>query len=109
MTRPVVYVRGVESVEVQATVGRTEFDVDDGTGATIHTQSRDYLITAIDLMLGGDVTLPKRGDVIREAQGTSVFVHEVVAPGDEPAWRYSDPYRHTLRVHTKQIDVEVTP
>jgi len=60
-------------------------------------------------VLGGTPVLPQRGDRIRETQSTQVFVYEVVAPGDEPCWRYSDPYRRTLRVHTKQIDQETTP
>ena len=50
--------------------------------------------------------MPQRGDRIRETQGQQVFVYEVTAPGKEPVWRYSDPYRKTLRVHTKQTDVE---
>jgi len=33
----------------------------------------------------------------------------VMAPGKEPAWRYSDPYRKTLRIHTKHVDTEVAP
>jgi len=33
-------------------------------------------------------------------------VHEVMAPGDEPNWRFSDAGRSLLRVHTKQTDVE---
>ena len=109
MTRPVLYQRGAASVEVGATIGETVFQVDDGAGALLRVESRDYLITATDLVLGGTSVLPQRGDRVRETQGTQVFVYEVVAPGDEPHWRWSDPYRRTLRVHTKQIDVEVMP
>lgn len=109
MTRPVLYQRGAASAQVAATVGETVFQIDDGAGALLRVESRDYLITAVDLVLGGSPTLPQRGDRIRETQGTQVFVYEVMAPGEEPHWRWSDPYRRTLRVHTKQIDVEVTP
>lgn len=109
MTRPVVYQRGAESVEVPATIGQTVFQIDDGTGALLRTESRDYLVTAADLVLGGSPALPQRGDRIRETQGAQAFVYEVMAPGDEPHWRWSDPYRRTVRVHTKQIDVEVAP
>jgi hypothetical protein len=109
MTRPVVYQRGAESVEVPATIGQTVFQIDDGTGALLRTESRDYLVTAADLVLAGSPALPQRGDRIRETQGAQVFVYEVMAPGDEPHWRWSDPYRRTVRVHTKQIDVEVAP
>lgn len=109
MTRVVVYQRGAESVEVPATIGQTVFQIDDGAGALLRAESRDYLITATDLALGGSPALPQRGDRVRETQGTQVFVYEVMAPGDEPHWRWSDPYRRTLRVHTKQTDVEALP
>ena len=106
MTRSVLYGRGTSSVEVSATIGRTQFDVDDGYGVLERIESRDYLILTGDLVLDGEVTLPERGDRIRETAGTQTFVYEVMAPGKEPAWRYSDPYRQTLRIHTKQVDTE---
>jgi len=109
MTQTVVYQRGSDTVELAATIGTTVFQVDDGAGALLRVEARDYLIRASDLVLGGTPVLPQRGDRIRETQSTQVFVYEVVAPGDEPCWRYSDPYRRTLRVHTKQIDQETTP
>jgi hypothetical protein len=69
-------------------------------------ESRDFLILAEDLVLDGTVVLPVRGDRIRETQGGKVYVYEVVAPGNEPCWRYSDPFRKTLRIHTKHIATE---
>ncbi|MCL2645615.1 MAG: hypothetical protein FWD61_01255 [Phycisphaerales bacterium] len=115
MTQPVVYQRGGGggegggTVEVPATIGTTVFQIDDGGGALLRIESRDYLILAADLMIGGTPIVPRRGDRIRETSGTGggqVFVYEVVGPGDEPCWRWSDAYRQTLRIHTKQIDVE---
>jgi hypothetical protein len=35
-----------------------------------------------------------------------VFVFEVNAPGGQPPFRYSDPYRRVLRIHTKHIATE---
>jgi hypothetical protein len=35
-----------------------------------------------------------------------VFVYEVNAPGGQPPWRYSDPYRKALRIHTKHIGTQ---
>jgi hypothetical protein len=55
------------------------------------------------------VVLPQRGDRIRETDGATTYVYEVLAPGDEPHWHYSDAYRQTLRIHTKQVDTEETP
>lgn len=102
----VAYWRGELSVEVQATVGSTVFEVDTGQGAVETSESRDFLILAADLVLGGAEVLPDRGDRIKETAGESVMVYEVMAPGDEPPWRYSDPWRKTLRVHTKHVATE---
>ena len=105
-TREVTYLRGVDSVLVQATVGRTMFEQDDGSGVIIRTQIRDYLIDTADLVLAGQPTLPERGDRIEETEGGKKFTYEVMPLGTEPHWRYSDPYRKTLRIHTKHIATE---
>lgn len=105
-TRQVVYRRGEVWVEVPASIGKTTFELDDGSGAMIRSESRDYLILAAELVLAGTQTLPDRGDRIIEAAGGQEFVYEVMAPGDEPHWRYSDLYRKTLRIHTRQVEGE---
>ncbi len=106
LSHTVTYRRGDQSAEVAATIGRTVFRVDDQYGAQIRSESRDYLVLTADLVLVGNAALPQRGDQIRETVGETVFVYEVIAPGDEPCFRFSDPYRKTLRIHTKQIDQE---
>lgn len=105
-TRTVTYERGIDSAAVSATVGRTVFEVDNGQGVLERIESRDFLMLAADLLLGGSPALPQRGDRIRETQGATTYVYEVMAPGKEPEWRWSDAYRKTLRIHTKQIDTE---
>ena len=77
----VTYVRGAESLEVAATIGRTKYQTDDGTAVRIEFTDRDFLIRAADLVLDGQPSEPERGDLIRE--GTREF-----AVLD---WRYSDP------------------
>ena len=106
MARPVTYCRGEQSVEVQATAGRTVFQVADAYGVVEQSESRDFLVTAADLVLDGQAVLPGRGDRIRETQDGKVFVYEVLAPGKEPHYRFSDVYRRTLRIHTKQVATE---
>lgn len=104
LSRTVVYERDGEFVEVSATVGQTIFLIDESYGATIRHVRRDYLIATADLVLNEQPTLPKRGDRIKETHDGKVFIHEVMGPGgNEPDWRYSDPYRRTLRIHTKQV------
>jgi hypothetical protein len=102
LTSPMIYRRGGDSAEVPATVGKTVFKVTDDYGRYQHIESRDYLISVADLVLNGTQILPEPGDEIVEGG----FVYEVMAPNDEPEWRYSDSYRQTLRIHTKYIGKE---
>ena len=102
----VVYERGAEQVPLKATIGKTEFELDDGSGVVVRIQSRDYLLHAADLQLNGSPTLPVAGDRIRETQGDKTFVYEVMAPGNEPHYRYSDTFRKLLRIHSKHVASE---
>ena len=106
LSRTVTYQRGADSVDVAATVGKTQFEIDSGYGVVETFQSRDFLIAATDLVLGGEQVEPRQGDRVRETIGETVHVHEVMAPGKAPCWRWSDPYRTTLRIHTKEVSVE---
>jgi hypothetical protein len=108
-TRNVHYVRAGEAILVRASVGKTVFELQNDYGISERTETRDFLILARDLVLGGQVVTPLRGDHVRERQGRKVYVYEVMAPGREPEWRYSDLYRHTLRIHTRQVGVEDAP
>jgi hypothetical protein len=106
MSRTVVYQRGAEAKEVLATIGRTEFEQADDAGLIHRVESRDFLVRTADLDLGAGPILPRAGDQVRETVGTQVFVYEVNAPGGQPPFRYSDPYRRVLRIHTKHIGTE---
>ncbi|MEO1585600.1 MAG: hypothetical protein AAFR96_13650 [Planctomycetota bacterium] len=103
LSRTVVYRRGADSVEISATVGSTAFDRTDEYGVIHRIESRDYLVAAADLVLGGEAVMPKAGDRITETGEATVHEYEVMSPGDAPAWRYSDPQRRTLRIHTKFV------
>ncbi len=105
-TREVTYLRGANAVVVKSTIGRTLFEQDDGAGVIIRTQVRDYLIDTADLVLAGQPTLPEKGDRIEETDAGKKYVYEVLPLGSEPHWRYSDPYRRTLRIHTKLVGTE---
>jgi hypothetical protein len=106
MTRSVFYRRGTDEKEVQATIGKTEFEQADDAGLIHRVESRDFLVRTEDLDLGAGPILPRAGDQVREVVGLSVFVYEVNAPGGQPPFRYSDPYRRVLRIHTKHIATE---
>ncbi len=110
LSRTVEYRRGVDAVEVAATVGRTVFEQVDneGVGIVHRIESRDFLILRTALVLADVEVLPKAGDRIRDPDGDDIQIYEVMAPGGEPPFRFSDPYRRTLRVHTKHIGSEPT-
>lgn len=105
-TVDVTYRRGGDSVAVKATIGRTLFEQDDGAGVTVRVQVRDYLIDTADLVLAEQATLPAKGDRIEEINAGQKHTYEVLPLGGEQHWRYSDPYRRTLRIHTKLIATE---
>jgi hypothetical protein len=109
LTRTVTYLRGGDSVDLPATIGQTTFEQADEYGVIHRTESRDYLISAAELVLGGGVVTPQAGDRVHETVGAQVFIYEVMAPGGEPAWRYSDPQRQMLRIHTKHVATEELP
>ena len=109
MSSPVVYSRGAASVTVSATVGRTVFEAEDDSGSITRVTVRDFILTAADLVLDGSAAEPQAGDEIRETVGSTVFVHEVMPVPGEGVWRWSDPHRVALRVHTKQTGTEAAP
>lgn len=86
------YRRGAEARSVKAVVGRTVFRSVNEYGAWMRTETRDFIIPACQLDLE-----PQTGDEVVFDGG----VYEVLAPCNEPAWRWSDPYRRAIRVHTK--------
>jgi hypothetical protein len=101
MSGPAVYKTdrgaGIETFDVQATFGKTDYEIADGYGATIKTRVIDFLISAEDLTFE-----PEAGDVILADNRK----YEVMNLGGESCWRWSDPYRITLRIHTKDIGDE---
>jgi hypothetical protein len=112
LSHPVTYCRPstasgqVAEVEVAATVGKTVFDIEDSYGAVERFESRDFLISAGELVLSGQPVEPRPGDRIKEPAGGKVLVYEAMAPGKAPCWRWSDPFRRTLRIHTKHVGEE---
>ena len=100
LSQMVVYSRGGQSIEIAAALGSTTFEVSDEYGVIEKWESRDFLIAAADLMLGGVTVTPQRGDRVT----AGVKVYEVLAPGKEHVYRPADPYRVTLRIHTKKVE-----
>ena len=94
---PVTYRRGETEVAVNATFGKTDFEIDDESGLTVGAHVWDFLLLADDLGLE-----PEPGDVVA-ANGRRYEVMNLAAAG---CWRWSDPYRQTYRIHTKDIGID---
>ena len=92
---PVEYLRrDGERLRIHAVLGKTLFKTENSYGTTIHVYSRDFLIAA--------EVMPKDPQ-----SGDKVFYdgveYEVLAPGDEPVWRWSGTTHEVRRIHTKEI------
>lgn len=103
LARTVRYRRGALEAVLLATIGRTVFRLDIGMGVTERIEARDYLISTTSYPFG----VPLRGDRISEDDDGKRHTYEVLAPGGEPPWRWSDPHRRCLRIHTKYLTTEV--
>ena len=92
---PVEYLRrDGERLRIHATLGKTLFKVENSYGITIHVYSRDFLIPTE--VLPKD---PKSGDRIYY----DGIEYEVLAPQDEPVWRWSGTTHELRRIHTQEI------
>lgn len=109
MSVGVVYQRGALAVGLRALAGRTLLKLNDEDGGIrMEWVDRDYLIKTSDLLLGGSLAHPERGDRVFETKGGVRHVYEVGAPQGETPWRWSDEFHTMIRVHTKLIGREPT-
>lgn len=106
--QPVVYVRGNDWIDVKATLGRTVFALDQEiAGVPVEYGEADFLIRASDLVLAAERIEPRDHDEIWWTSDGVTRVYEALAPGNEPSWRYADPFRQLVRIHTKFIRTEL--
>jgi len=98
----VLYRTGAVAVSLRAAKGKTTFEVVDQAGLLERQESVDWIVDAADLVGPTGRITPARGHTVEEtdAEGT-VHVYTVNAPGKEPPYRWLDPYRTALRIHTK--------
>ncbi|MCC7406912.1 MAG: hypothetical protein IT442_02495 [Phycisphaeraceae bacterium] len=109
LSQLVTYERGGTSIQIAATLGTTTYEVTDDTGATVQAQATDFIVSAGDLVLGGQITTPRIGDRIWLTQGTTERLFEVLDLAGVGHYRPCDPHGRMLRIHAKQIDQEDVP
>lgn len=101
---PVTYRRGETELEVNATFGRTEYEVEDDYGLRVGAEVTDFLILGEDL--SPTFGEPEAGDQIvtpSTGSGQAGVVHEVMSLAGQGHWRWCDLHRTTMRIHTKEI------
>lgn len=99
-TERVTYARSVASVEVPATIGRSEFQVEDVSGLMLNVETRDYIIPRCDLELDGTLVEPQPADRIIE--GTCIYEVSSPGPGIE-VWKWDGEFKSRYRIHTKLV------
>jgi len=82
---------------IDATFGRTQYEVEDEHGLRVGAEVIDFLVSAEVFAPMFDE--PEAGDQI-VADGV---VYEVMDLAGQGHWRWSDPYRTTMRIHTKEV------
>lgn len=92
-------------IELDATVGRTRWEVEDGNGMFERYEARDFTVRAIDLQHAGERLEPRRGDRIVERRGSTDCIYEVMSPAGEPEWN-TDRECISYRIHTKLVSSE---
>ena len=103
----ITYTRGANSVAITATIGNTDFQTTDADGFFTQVQSRDFIFPAEDLILNAETVLPERGDTITEVVGDKTYTYAVLPFGEDgELYKFSDPHRTILRVHTKKRNTE---
>jgi hypothetical protein len=101
-SRPITYRRGVQQVALNATLGRKDFEADTHEGR-LYIRANDVLVRAADLVLGGQLALPERGDQIDVNFDGATATFEVLGQDGIPPWEFSDPHQQVLRIHTKKV------
>lgn len=97
----ILYRRGLDEVEIDATPGQSSFEATLDNGTVIEIEMPDWLIKPSHLVLDDVVVTPEPGDKILKTVGDTVTTYEVLSPSttDQP---YEIEQGGTImRIHTK--------
>lgn len=93
----VTYSRGTSSVNLTATPGRGQ--INEEGEMTVEYANQDWMIFATNLLLGGVLSRPTRGDRIICPGGRLAGTYEVLTP----PFTWSDNEGYRLRIHTAAV------
>ena len=103
-TDQMFYARSSISVKMDATLTRTEYELEDGDGATIKMEVADFIFSEDVLKkLGDEIKIPEVGDEITMIRGNKLSVFMVSEFGGIGHWKYVDRNGANIRVHTVKI------
>ncbi len=102
-SRKVRYERDGSFGLLDATLGRTEYQENDGEGVVTKWTDCDFIFPAEQLALGGKRTEPQEGDEVHvlDKNDSITRTYEVMPIPDQQCFRYCDSFRHGIRVHAK--------
>jgi hypothetical protein len=103
----VTYARGYDSVDVLATFGSKLLAISDDEGnIRMEWTDMDFSIACADLDFGNGTIKPQRGDIVYVTTTGNIQIFEVMPYGNEPAWKYYDPFQIRYLIHAKFVGVE---
>ena len=97
------YRRGSLSVSLIVTAYDYTYEVVDTEGFNITALSRDYIVHAADIVLGGVVVVPRAGDTITETIQGVARSFEVMPLGQLKEYEPLDASGVMIKIHTKRI------
>ena len=84
-------------------VGNTPFKIAENGNVRLEWGERDYLIPVELLIINSVTVVPHKDDWIEEVFPGGTVQFMLMAPNNEPVWRYSDNQRTLFRVHCKRV------
>ena len=102
----VTFVYGSSEITVTAEAVLHDYEVQDAHGVFETIRSRDYVISAAALVIGGEPITPRAGNKVKEAINGSTEIFQVMPLGDRPAAEHTDTSGTSWLIHTKHIGAE---
>lgn len=99
----IAYQRGANTVTLTGTATLHEYEIVDQDGFSATVLSRDYIVHAADLVLGGAEIAPRAGDQITETIGAVACSFEVMPLGMKKEYEPVDRDGLLLMIHTKKV------
>ena len=102
----VTYVYGNSEIAVTAEAVMHDYDVQRTYDVPETIQSRDYVISAASLVIGGEAIEPRTGNKIKETINGSLEIFQVMPLGNRPEAEHTDASGTSWLIHTKHIGSE---